>query len=327
MNIIKHLFNFKVKCTNCFFLTTLTAYLHPRSRKDPIAMNKQELEALIQRRFEEMPPKIQSAARYALDSPKEIALQSMRAVASQAGLQPASMLRLARDLGFANYESFRAIYIDWLSNQEAGLASRAEQWRDSARASGKPRDLEALLNAELSNIAATLGESNDKAFKQAERALSAAHHVYIVGLRSMYPPAFLLHYVLSTLRDGVTLLSGVGGTFADELRRIQTRDVFVVFSAFPYADMTLQALAYARQRGATIIAVTDSTVSPVALAANITILAPNSGQLMFPSSVPAVEVAQALGHLMIAQGGKSTLAEISNSEEQLKHFHVYRARK
>lgn len=290
-------------------------------------MTKPELEALIQRRFESMTPKIQAAARHVLDAPKEIALQSMRTVASQAGLQPASMLRLARDLGFANYESFRAVYIDWLSNQDAGLASRAEQWRESARASGKPRDLEALLGAELSNLGATLGEPNDKAFRQAERALSAARRVYVLGLRSMYPPAFLLHYVLSTLRDGVTLLSGPGGTFADELRRIQTRDVLVVFSAFPYAEQTLETLAYARQRGANIVAVTDSAVSPVALAANVTILAPNSGQLMFPSIVPAVEVAQALGHLMIAQGGKSTLAEIANSEEQLKQFKVYRSRK
>lgn len=290
-------------------------------------MTKQELETLMQRRFEKMPPKIQQAARYALDTPKEIALQSMRTVASQAGLQPASMLRLARDLGFANYESFRAVYIDWLSNQDAGLTSRAEQWHDSARASGKPRDLEKLLNAELSNIASTLSESNDKAFKQAGRALSAARNIYVVGLRSMYPPAFLLHYVLSALRSNVVLLSGTGGTFADELRHLQARDVLVVFSAFPYAELTLQALAYARQRGATIVAVTDSTVSPVALSANITILAPNSGQLMFPSIAPAVEVAQALGHLLIAQGGKSTLAEIANSEEQLKHFLVYRTRK
>lgn len=290
-------------------------------------MTKQELEALIQQRFEEMPPKIQQAARYALDTPKEIALQSMRTVASQAGLQPASMLRLARDLGFVNYESFRAVYIDWLSNQDAGLTSRAEEWRNSARASGKPRDLEKLLNTELSNIATTLGESNDKAFKQAERALSAARNVYILGLRSMHPPAFLLHYLMSTLRDNVVLLTGAGGTFADELRRIQNRDVLVVFSAFPYAELTLQALSYSRLRGATIVAVTDSTVSPVARLSNITLLAPNSGQLMFPSIAPAVEVAQALGHLLIAQGGKSTLAEIANSEEQLKHFNVYRSSK
>lgn len=290
-------------------------------------MTKQELEALILRRFEEMPPKIQLAARYALDFPKEVALQSMRTVAGQAGLLPASMLRLARDLGFANYESFRSVYIDWLSNQDAGLTSRAEQWRDSARAGRNQHGLAEHLRAELSNIETTLGKANDKPLKQAAKALATAHHIYIVGLRSMYPPAFLLHYVLSTMRDDVTLLVGQGGTFADDLRRIQPRDVLVVFSAFPYAELTLQAQAYARQKGATIVAVTDSAVSPVGLAANTVILAPNAGQLMFPSIVPAVEVAQALGHLMIAQGGKSTLAEIANTEEQLKHFHVYRSRK
>lgn len=289
----------------------------------PPPMTKQEIEELITGRFAELTPKIQAAARRVLDNPKDIALRSMRSVAAEAGLQPASMLRLARELGFENYEAFRTVYVDWLSNQDSGLVRRAERLRSRARSGGTSETGSDLLSNELANLEVTLGESNDKAFKLAARALSSAQHVYIVGLRSMYAPAFFLHYVCAAFRSSVTLVSGLGGTFADELRRIGKQDVVIAFSAFPYTAMSVDVVAFARERSATVIAVSDSKVSPVALQASITILAPNGETSLFPSILPATAVAHVLGQIMIIGGGEETLVEVANSEAQLQRFKVY----
>src|SRR5580698_2693971 len=81
-------------------------------------VTKTEVEKLISERYQSLPPKLRVAARYVLDAPKEVAIQSMRSVAANAGLQPAAMLRFARELGFDSYESFRALYVSWLSSSE-----------------------------------------------------------------------------------------------------------------------------------------------------------------------------------------------------------------
>lgn len=169
-------------------------------------MTKDELEKVISMRFQEMPPKLRQAARYVLDFPKEVALQSMRTVAARAQLQPASMLRLARDLGFSSYEDFRSVYIDWLSagpSGPSGLLERAELVREHSRASGDDQLLAESLAHEYGNLEATLSKRNEKSFHEAVDLPRNASQIYVLGLRSLYPPAFYLHYVLSTFQDNV----------------------------------------------------------------------------------------------------------------------------
>ena len=89
-------------------------------------MTKEEVETLISERYQSLPPKLKLAARHVLDSPKDIAIQSMRSVAADAKLQPAAMLRLARELGFDSYEAFRALYVTWLSSGETTFAATGE---------------------------------------------------------------------------------------------------------------------------------------------------------------------------------------------------------
>src|ERR1700721_4013149 len=92
-------------------------------------VTKEEVEKLISERYPSLPPKLKLAARHVLDSPKDIAIQSMRSVAADAKLQPAAMLRLARELGFDSYEAFRALYVSWLSSSEMTFVARAKTLR------------------------------------------------------------------------------------------------------------------------------------------------------------------------------------------------------
>lgn len=286
-------------------------------------MTKEEVEDLIELRFPAMTPKIQAAARYVLDSPKEIALQSMRSVAGNASLLPASMLRLARELGFKNYDSFRAIYVDWLTSQDSSMVRRARQLRSRSTAEGGEKLLGDFLHTELSNLDRTLSWENEPSWIEAQKMLSKAKNIYVLGIRSLFSAAFYFHYVLSSFRGGVTLMSGTGGTFADELRRIERGDVLVCFTASPYTVVSVQATTFAVERGATLIAVSDSTVSPVAAKAAVTILAPNVNLSLFPSVLPQMAIAQTLAQLMIIRGGEEALAEVANSETQLMKFQIY----
>jgi len=286
-------------------------------------MNKEDLDKLIEARFDGMPPKLQCAARYVLSSPKDIAVQSMRGVATNAGLRPASMLRLARDLGFDNYESFKAVFVDWLTGQDPSLVTRTAQLRVRSASEGTHELLSNFLRAELLNLDRTLNAENEPSWLSAQQALSDARSIYVLGLRSLFSTAFYFHYVLSSLRQGVSLVHGTGGTFADDLRRISKEDVLICFSAAPYSVMSVQAASFAVDHGATLIAVSDSTLSPVASRANITVLAPNVNLSVFPSVVPHMAVAHTLAQLVATAGGEQTLEEVANSEAQLREFGVY----
>ena len=173
-------------------------------------MTKEEVEKLISERYQSLPPKLKVAARYVLDSPNEVAIQSMRSVAGHANLQPAAMLRFARELGFDSYESFRALYVSWLSSGGATFASRARSLRERRAGRDQEKLLAEIYDTEVGSLDRTLGDANAAAFKSANKTLLAARRIYILGLRSLFPAAFYLDYAWRLFSDK-TCSSAVSG--------------------------------------------------------------------------------------------------------------------
>ncbi len=71
----------------------------------------QSQELVIERllaEFDELPGQLQLCARYIIDHPHEVGLQSMRTLAQAADVHPNSFVRLARQLGFDGYEAMRS---------------------------------------------------------------------------------------------------------------------------------------------------------------------------------------------------------------------------
>ena len=65
------------------------------------------LNASIVEAFDILPPQLQTAARYMLDRPDDVALLSMREQARRAGVPAATMTRLAKRLGLEGYDQVR----------------------------------------------------------------------------------------------------------------------------------------------------------------------------------------------------------------------------
>ncbi|AOY96055.1 transcriptional regulator [Cupriavidus sp. USMAA2-4] len=288
-------------------------------------MEKADIDRRIEQQFAQLPPKLQQAARHAIDHPQDIALLSMRAVAAKAALQSGVMLRLARQLGFDSYEAFREPYRRWLAAGEPGFSRRATALRAQARDDSDAGLLAQLLEAEAGNLEQTLGAAALPALKRAHAALARARRIYVLGLRSLYPVAYYFSYACGMCLDNVTLLSGVGGTLADELRRIGPDDALAAFSFAPYAQAAVTAVEFARERGAQVVAITDSPVSPIAPGAAALVLAATATPSLLPSVVPALAVAQTLAALLVKHSGAAGTRAIADSEAQLERFHVYAA--
>src|SRR6185436_4535417 len=83
------------------------------------------LNASIVEAFDLLPPQLQTAARYMLDRPDDVALLSMREQARRAGVPPATMTRLAKRLGLDGYDSVRELYAGAVRAGTLGFAGKA----------------------------------------------------------------------------------------------------------------------------------------------------------------------------------------------------------
>ena len=271
--------------------------------------------------FPRLSPQLQRAARHVLDRPDDVALMSMRKLAAGAGVHPSTMVRLARAFDFSSYNSFREPFQQRLRVRPAVFLERARDLQVRGAGGETPGLLQELLAFGAANLRETFNTNGAQKFMECAKALAKGRRIYVVGYRSCYPVAFGFHYALSTFRDDVVLL-GEGGS-SRGLRQFEAGDRLVAVSFHPYTFETVRAVNFAKDRGGTVVALTDSLVSPLAKSADHTLIIKNQGPSFFHSVAAAVAASEALIALMVAEGGKSTLASIEESERRTARFDTY----
>jgi DNA-binding MurR/RpiR family transcriptional regulator len=203
----------------------------------------------------------------------------------------------------------REPYRQWLRGGEGAYVARARnlQARGEQGAVSLVRE---MMEADAAAIGAMARDEDRVATLLACRqTLVEARRVYVLGLRSMFSLAHYFHYAYGMAYDNGRLVHGNAGTVFDAFR--------------PYARDTVLATDVAAEAGASIIAVSDSVVSPIALRAKHVLAVENASPSFFNSIVPAMGAVQALVAAVIADGGNAALDTISEAEEQLARFNAY----
>lgn len=273
--------------------------------------------------FDALPLQLQAAARYVLDRPHDVALLSMREQARQAGVQPATMTRLAKRLGHDGYDEVRALYAEAMRGEVSGFAGKAGAQVARQKLRGD-RALAADMLAALGAQVAWLGEPGSlDALAAAATSIAASRRVYCLGLRSSHAIAWHLHYILSMIGEKSVLLEGVGGTGGDRLGRAGPQDVLVAVSVRPYTRQTVELARYASSRGVPVIALTDSPVAPLARAAMQSVVVPTDSPSFFHAMSPAFMVAEILGALVAGREGDAALDGLRRFDGQLAALGVH----
>lgn len=279
-------------------------------------MDQGELAGQIVGAFDGMSAQLRSAARYVLDKPHDVALLTMREQARQAGVQPATMTRLAKHLGLDGYERVRDIYAAAVRGGEIGFAGKAGIQVASQKLKGDRALAADILNSIAGQVARLAEQASIDRLVATARALTAARRVYCLGLRSSYAVAWHLHYILSLIGEKSVLLHGIGGTAGDVLGHASGEDVLLAASVLPYTRVTIELGEYAAARGVPIIAVTDSEVAPLAQIADHLVVVPTASPSFFHTMTPAFIVSEILGALVAGQAGEGAVAALRRFDEQ-----------
>ncbi|HEX6119956.1 MAG TPA: MurR/RpiR family transcriptional regulator [Dongiaceae bacterium] len=273
--------------------------------------------------FDDMPAQLQSAARYVLDRPNDVALLSMREQARQAHVLPSTMTRLAKRLGLDGYERVRSLYADAIRDEKHGFSGKAGLQVANQQLKGDQglaAEMVAALKEQLDQLAQPAQLAN---LARAAGRLAQAEHIYCLGLRACYPIAWNLHYVLSLIGERAILLDGAAATGLDRIRSAGKRDVLFAASIDPYTRATVDLARYVRSAGIPIVAVTDSPLSPIARIADETLLIATEGPSFFHALTPAFVVSEIIAALVAGRGGEASLDALRRTETQLSALHVH----
>lgn len=263
--------------------------------------------------FSALTPRMQAAARFIVDHPNEVVIASMRTLAEKAQAQPATLVRLAQQLGYAGWPELKTAFARDLGLHSATYGERA---KNLARR-GRTQDLASeLFAAQRSNLDGTEAAAGER-LAQAVKLLRKARAVHIAGFRASHPVAFSLFYGYRLFRNSVFLVDSLGAGLETQLRAIERQDVLVAISFAPYSREALLAVQHAHAAGASLVALTDSGASPLALQADVMLPFSVASPSFFPSVAAGVALTEALLEQLVAEGGDAVVARIEGVEREL----------
>ena len=252
-------------------------------------------------------------ARFILEHYDKAAFMTASRLGVTVGVSESTVVRFATELGYDGYPHLQRALQEMIRNKLTSV-QRMEVAGD--RMGGRDV-LQTVLHADTDMIRVTLDEIDRDAFQGAVDALMGAKRIYILGVRSSSALASFLGFYFNLLFENVTLVhtNSVSEIF-EQLLRVGPGDVLFGISFPRYSKRTLSAMKYARDRGARVIALTDSQLSPLARVADHVLLARSDMASFVDSLVAPLSVINAL----IVAVGMSRRDEIEQTFNKLERI-------
>jgi DNA-binding MurR/RpiR family transcriptional regulator len=203
--------------------------------------------------------------KYILEHHEEAVFLTAAKLSHQSGVSEATVVRLAQVLGFNGYPDLQRR----LREEFQDRLSTVSRFQETVKQAGTEGDiLLKIMQEDIRNLSQTMRDLPSESFQQAVKAIDAAGRIYVVGLRGAHAPALVLSLYLRFLKKDVQLLSPGIGDVWNNIFGVGPRDLVVGISFPRYTRLTVEILAYAREQGAAVGAITDSPLSPLAESAD-----------------------------------------------------------
>ena len=259
-------------------------------------------------------------ANFILESYDKAAFMTASRLGKRVGVSESTVVRFAFELGYDGYPDMQRSLQKMIRNRLTTV-QRIEVTNDRL---GDQDLLSMVLQSDVEKIRQTLEELDRDSFYSAVDAIVAARKIYIIGVRSSAAIASFLHFYFNLIFDNVVLVSAnTASEIFESLLRVGEGDAVIGISFPRYSSRTVQALSFARDRGATAIAITDSETSPLAPISRYTLTARSDMASFVDSLVAPLSLVNAL-LVAVSQRKNEDLSNTFHTLEKIwEEYNVY----
>ncbi len=199
-------------------------------------------------------------AQYILGHLEEASYLTLTKISRESGVSETTVVRFAYAIGFESFSSMQSELQREILGQDSVKDEAAEQGNAF---------YDYVLNKEIAILEKSRKGLRKETVDTAVEKLDKADYVFSVGSRTGYPAALWFGTVLGRFRENVQSVNPVGEEFFSNLMKLTEKSVVVAVSMARYSKSTYQFVEYAKARGAYIILITDSSICPPALLADL----------------------------------------------------------
>lgn len=269
----------------------------------------EELIRLIHDSYAEMSNGYQKIALYLTQNPNDVAVHSVNAISKRCGVHASSLVRFAQALGYEGFKDLQKLFQRRLTTAAPGFEARVKVLESELGSRTDHSELGFMRDLVVRDIASLkdmLTQIKAEELAKTVSLLEKADVVYLIGQLRSAPVVELLRYTLTMLGKRCILLDAGGGLTTHMARVIRKSDVLFAVSFRFYANEVVNVVEEAASRGIPIIAISDSTLSPLAKNAKVLFAVPEHEYTFSRSLAAPMCLAQALTVALAARLQKNT---------------------
>lgn len=252
---------------------------------------KDGLIAIMNEKYKTMSKGQKLLAKYTMENYPKVAFMTASKLGETVGVSESTVVRFANALGFSGYPKFQDA-LQELIKTKLTTVERVEM--TNGNYSSESKILENVLKTDIDNIKDTMESVEEASYEEAIDLIISAKKVYVMGLRSSIYVAKYLGYYLNYILDDVVIIRMDMGEPVEQMIKLGPEDILIAISFPRYSRKTIQVARFAKDRGAKVIAITDSKNAPTAKISDVVVTVKNNMVSFIDSLVPAFSVANAL---------------------------------
>ena len=280
----------------------------------------------IRHHHESLSPSQKRVAQFLLEGGINVIHFTITEIAESVEVNSSTVVRTAQALGFEGFPELQSVLRSQFLN-ETKIAQRMQIGAQSliedfaAHEEEDAHLLNTVLREELHNLLDLPSQVPTHIFDRAVDMLDVAGRVYIIGLGASFPLALHFGIMLRYIRPGTQVLTPGIDPIPAQMTPLKEGDLIFSLCFARYIRETLTVMDVGRQRGASVLTVTDSHVSPAAKRSDLALIVPFRLRL-FGNTVALFALLDALHGALSLRYPEKTRERLESLEELYQQFNL-----
>ncbi len=225
----------------------------------------QALKARLATGEDRLPKRLKQVASALVAQPDDIAFSTAAEVSTRIGVQPSTLVRFAQALGYSGFSELQEIFRARLKERFPDYRERLE----TLESDGPMTLFEGFARSAYVSFDRARQSLDPAQLDQAVALLAKADTIYFLAGRRSFPVSAYAAYAFTTLGLRSVLIDQIGGLGPEQMAASGSNDALIAISFSPYASETITIAKKACDAGTPVLAITDSSFSPLVPLARI----------------------------------------------------------
>lgn len=259
-------------------------------------------------------------ADYICEHYDKAAFMTAAKLGEEVGVSESTVVRFATEIGYDGYPEFQHVLREIIKNKLTAV----QRMEITSSKFAEKDVLSTVLSSDIEKLRQTLESVSVLDFTEAVNTICSSKRIYILGARTCFSIANFLGFYLNLMSYDVKLITtnSASETF-EQIFDAGAGDAIIAISYPRYSRRTLNAVKYGSDRGASVIAITDSELSPIYPYADHKIIATSDMSNFVDSLVAPLSIINAIIVALVMRNEEKVTSKFTELENIWEEYQVY----